>query len=57
VQARFNADITDALAEACLSSSSRWACSASDIHHLQVPGALEVPSRCRRWPSAAATTR
>ena len=43
VQARFNADITDALAAACLSELESLGVAASDIHHLQVPGALEVP--------------
>ncbi len=43
VQARFNADITDALAHACLSELEALGVSASDIHHVQVPGALEVP--------------
>jgi 6,7-dimethyl-8-ribityllumazine synthase len=43
VQARFNVDITDALASACLSELESLGVSASDIHHLQVPGALEVP--------------
>ena len=43
VQARFNADITDALAEACLAELSALGVTASDIDHVQVPGALEVP--------------
>ncbi|MGJ7563386.1 6,7-dimethyl-8-ribityllumazine synthase [Variovorax sp. GB1R11] len=43
VQARFNADITDALAAACLAELESLGVSASDIHHLHVPGALEVP--------------
>lgn len=43
VQARFNADITDALAAACLSELESLGVAVSDIHHLQVPGALEVP--------------
>ena len=43
VQARFNADITDALASACLSELEALGVAANDIHHLQVPGALEVP--------------
>ena len=43
VQARFNADITDALATACLSELEALGVAASDIHHVQVPGALEVP--------------
>ncbi|RZL54370.1 MAG: 6,7-dimethyl-8-ribityllumazine synthase [Variovorax sp.] len=43
VQARFNADITDALAEACLAELSALGVAASDIDHVLVPGALEVP--------------
>ena len=43
VQARFNADITDALAEACLSELSALGVADSDIDHVMVPGALEVP--------------
>ena len=43
VQARFNADITDALAAACLAELERLGVAADDIHHVQVPGALEVP--------------
>ncbi|WP_295983975.1 6,7-dimethyl-8-ribityllumazine synthase [uncultured Variovorax sp.] len=43
VQARFNADITDALASACLSELEALGVAANDIHHVQVPGALEVP--------------
>ena len=43
VQARFNADITDALATACLAELEKLGVAADDIHHVQVPGALEVP--------------
>lgn len=43
VQARFNADITDALAAACLAELQKLGVAADDIHHVQVPGALEVP--------------
>jgi 6,7-dimethyl-8-ribityllumazine synthase len=43
VQARFNADITDALANACLAELEALGVAANDIHHLKVPGALEVP--------------
>ena len=43
VQARFNADITDALAEACLAELSALGVADSDIDHVMVPGALEVP--------------
>ena len=43
VQARFNADITDSLAEACLAELSALGVADSDIDHLRVPGALEVP--------------
>ncbi len=43
MQARFNDDITDALAKACRSELAALGVADSDIHHLQVPGALEVP--------------
>jgi 6,7-dimethyl-8-ribityllumazine synthase len=43
VQARFNPDITDALAQACLVELQALGVSADNIHHIQVPGALEVP--------------
>jgi len=43
VQARFNAGITDALAAACLAELEKLGVAADDIHHVQVPGALEVP--------------
>lgn len=43
VQARFNADITDALATACLAELAAVGVSSDAIDHVQVPGALEVP--------------
>ncbi|MDM0103943.1 6,7-dimethyl-8-ribityllumazine synthase [Variovorax sp. J22R24] len=43
VQARFNEDITDALAKACLTELAALGVAESDIDHLSVPGALEVP--------------
>lgn len=43
VQARFNPAITQALANACLSELHTLKVNASHIHHVQVPGALEVP--------------
>ncbi|NBW55584.1 MAG: 6,7-dimethyl-8-ribityllumazine synthase [Betaproteobacteria bacterium] len=43
VQARFNPDITNALAQACLSELQALSVSTDNIHHVQVPGALEVP--------------
>ena len=42
VQARFNADITNALAAAC--TSELRALGVEQITHIQVPGALEVAS-------------
>jgi 6,7-dimethyl-8-ribityllumazine synthase len=42
VQARFNADITDALAAAC--TSELKALGVEQVTHVQVPGALEVAS-------------
>ena len=44
VQARFNADITDALREACLAELAALRVPAEQITQLSVPGALEVPS-------------
>ncbi len=43
VQARFNADITDRLARACLAELAELGVDDSRIVHLMVPGALEVP--------------
>ncbi|MGO4391048.1 6,7-dimethyl-8-ribityllumazine synthase [Variovorax sp. M-6] len=43
VQARFNEDITDALAAACRSELAVLGVADADIEHLSVPGALEVP--------------
>ena len=42
VQARFNEDITNALAEACLGELAALGVAKSDIDHVSVPGALEV---------------
>lgn len=43
VQARFNQDITDKLAGACLAELARLEVEARDVTHCTVPGALEVP--------------
>ncbi len=43
VQARFNAGITDALAEACKAELVALNVAPENIDHLLVPGALEVP--------------
>jgi 6,7-dimethyl-8-ribityllumazine synthase len=43
VQARFNAEITDALAKACIGELERLGVSARHIRHVRVPGALEIP--------------
>ncbi len=43
VQARFNAGITDALAQACKAELVELGVAEKDIEHLTVPGALEVP--------------
>lgn len=42
VQARFNADITNALADACKSELVALGVAEKDIDHVTVPGALEV---------------
>lgn len=43
VQARFNEGITNALYEACADELLRCGVAPSDLTHVQVPGALEVP--------------
>ena len=43
VQARFNASITNALAAACIAELQLHGVVAANIHHVTVPGALEVP--------------
>ncbi|RYF80257.1 MAG: 6,7-dimethyl-8-ribityllumazine synthase [Comamonadaceae bacterium] len=43
VQARFNEDITNALAAACIAELTALGVSSERIHHVHVPGALEVP--------------
>jgi len=43
VQARFNAGITDALADACLRALADLEVAPHDITRIQVPGALEIP--------------
>ena len=43
VQARFNEDITNALWHACWSELLAMGVKESDIVHISVPGALEVP--------------
>jgi 6,7-dimethyl-8-ribityllumazine synthase len=43
VRARFNDAITRKLAEACLAELERLDVDASDIRHITVPGALEIP--------------
>ena len=43
VQARFNAGVTDALAAACKAELLQLGLAEKNIHHLTVPGALEIP--------------
>ena len=43
VQARFNASVTDALAQACKTKLLALGVAEKDIDHITVPGALEVP--------------
>ena len=43
VQARFNESITNALAAACIAELQLHGVDAARIHHVKVPGALEVP--------------
>ncbi len=43
VQARFNESITNALAAACKAELAVLGVADKDIHHVFVPGALEIP--------------
>jgi 6,7-dimethyl-8-ribityllumazine synthase len=43
VRARFNATLTDRLAEACLAELATLGVAADHVEHVSVPGALEVP--------------
>jgi 6,7-dimethyl-8-ribityllumazine synthase len=43
VQARFNADLTDALARSCMDELRARGVEPSECVHVTVPGALEVP--------------
>ena len=43
VQARFNDALTRKLAQACLTELERLEVHATDIKHVTVPGALEIP--------------
>ena len=47
VQARFNAAITDALAEHCVNELVLLGVERKHIRHVKVPGALEVPIALR----------
>ena len=53
VQARFNASITNALAAACIAELQLHGVSAANIHHITVPGALEVPGAACHLDHAA----
>jgi len=44
VQARFNHDLTTRLAEVCINELVALGVLAKHIHHVTVPGALEVPT-------------
>jgi 6,7-dimethyl-8-ribityllumazine synthase len=43
VQARFNSEITDKLAQACIAELKKLGVDNDYIVHLKVPGALEIP--------------
>ena len=43
VQARFNAAITDKLAESCLAELRALGVADKHVRHVKVPGALEIP--------------
>jgi 6,7-dimethyl-8-ribityllumazine synthase len=42
VQARFNAELTDRIARACINELIALGVAVSDITHVRVPGALEI---------------
>ena len=42
VQARFNAELTDRIARACIDELIALGVSVSDVTHVRVPGALEI---------------
>jgi 6,7-dimethyl-8-ribityllumazine synthase len=44
VQARFNAALTTKLAESCLAELRTLGVADKHVHHVKVPGALEVPT-------------
>jgi 6,7-dimethyl-8-ribityllumazine synthase len=43
VRARFNDELTSALAQACIAELRALGVDVGDIRHVTVPGALEVP--------------
>ncbi len=49
VQARFNEGITNALAAACVDELTQRGVPAHHIHHVTVPGALEVGRAMHSW--------
>ena len=42
VQARFNVEVTDRIARACIDELARLGVGEDDITHVRVPGALEI---------------
>lgn len=52
VQARFNADITDALATACKDELRALGVQDAQVQHVTVPGALEVPTALQAMAAA-----
>src|SRR6185295_16033894 len=42
VQARFNVEVTDRIARACIDELARLGVSEDDVTHVRVPGALEI---------------
>ena len=58
VQARFNAALTDKIAQACLLELAALGVVERHITHVTVPGALEIAGgAARRWPTATTSTR
>ena len=52
VQARFNADITDALAQACQQELAALGVQPEQVELITVPGALEVPTALQAMAAA-----
>ena len=56
VMCRFNLDVCEGLLSSCTAELQRLGVAANDITIATVPAPSKPPSRCRRWPKAAAST-